>query len=147
LLPLPEIEPRLSGCPSRILVTTVAQLSRIKYWTNLAKSYMTPTRPVFRFCVTTASRDMSFCLTSCTFNKLREQNLLPVRINTCHYTSCARRGSTLIMLYLQTSHRPLSTPSSSAARGNPSAAICGVRPQLNYYLSSTGACHAKDVGK
>jgi len=61
----------------------------------------------------------------------REQNLLPVRINTRRYTLCARRGRTLIVLYLQASHRPLSTLSSSAARGNPCAAICGVHPQLN----------------
>jgi hypothetical protein len=104
-------------------------------------------QPVFRFCVITASRDMSFCLTSCTFNKLREQNLRPVRINTRQYTLRARRGLFYHMLYLLASHRPLSTLSSSAARGNPCAAICGVRPQLNYYLSSTGACHAKDDGK
>ena len=90
LLPLPEIEPRLSGCPFRILVTTVARLSGIKYRTNLAELYMTPMRPFFRFYVTTASRD--FCLTSCAFNKLREQDLLPVRINTRHYTLCACLG-------------------------------------------------------
>ena len=107
LLPLPEIEPRLSGCPSRILVTTVAQLSRIKYRPKLAESCTTPMEPVFRFCVTTASRDMSFCLTSCTFNKLREQNLLPVRINTRHYTLCARRRLLPCCIYSKVTVRSL----------------------------------------
>ena len=107
VLPLSQIEPRLSGCPTRILVTTVAQLSRIKYRIKLAESYMIPMQFVFRFCGTTVLQDMSFCLTSCTFNDLREQNLLPVRIDTRHYTMCARRGLLSCCIYRQVTVRPL----------------------------------------